>query len=159
MLFAIRPHAGFEIRAVEPYRAQAAAAASYEPGSADGTRPGVVYVNTYELPSRPTYLMEAIYLHEAVPGHHFQMSIAQEDERLPRFRRFARDTAYVEGWGVYAETLGTRARALRRPVQPFRRADAAGVACRAARRRYRSARAGLVAPARDRLPARKHVAR
>jgi hypothetical protein len=107
VLFAIRAHAGFEIKAVEPYRAQAAAAASYEPGSVDGTRPGTVYINTHDLPSRPTYLMEAIYLHEAVPGHHFQMSIAQEDERLPRFRRFARDTAYVEGWGVYAETLGT----------------------------------------------------
>ena len=107
VLFAMRPRAAFEIRAVEPYRAQAAAAASYEPGSADGKRPGIFYVNTFDLPSRPTYLMEAIYLHEAVPGHHFQMSIAQETERLPRFRRFARDTAYVEGWGVYAETLGT----------------------------------------------------
>jgi uncharacterized protein (DUF885 family) len=63
-------------------------------------------VNTYDLPSRPTYLMEAIYLHEAVPGHHFQVSIAQEAEGLPRFRRFAREPAYGEGWGVYAETLG-----------------------------------------------------
>jgi uncharacterized protein (DUF885 family) len=106
VLFAVRPKAGFEMRAVEPYRAQSAAAASYEAGSADGKRPGIFYVNTYDLPSRPTYLMEAIYLHEAVPGHHFQMSIAQEAERLPRFRRFAREPAYGEGWGVYAETLG-----------------------------------------------------
>jgi uncharacterized protein (DUF885 family) len=107
VLFAVRPKAGFEIRAVEPYRARSAAAASYEAGSPDGKRPGIFYVNTYDLPSRPTYVMEAIYLHEAVPGHHFQLSIAQEAERLPRFRRFAREPAYVEGWGLYAETLGS----------------------------------------------------
>jgi uncharacterized protein (DUF885 family) len=106
VLFAVRPKSGFEIRAVESYRARSAAAASYEAGSADGSRPGIFYVNTYDLPSRPTYLMQAIYLHEAVPGHHFQTSIAQEAGRLPPFRRFAREPAYVEGWGVYAETLG-----------------------------------------------------
>jgi uncharacterized protein (DUF885 family) len=105
-LFAIRPRAQFEIRAVEPYRARSAAAAAYERGSADGRRPGIFYVNTYDLASRPTYLMEAIFLHEAVPGHHYQLSIAQEAEDLPRFRRFAREPAYVEGWGLYAETLG-----------------------------------------------------
>src|SRR6185295_3024292 len=105
-LFAVRPKATFEIRPVEEYRAKSAAAASYQRGSADGTRPGVFYVNTYDLPSRPKYLMEAIYLHEAVPGHHFQTSLAQEATGLPRFRRFGRDTAFTEGWGLYAETLG-----------------------------------------------------
>jgi uncharacterized protein (DUF885 family) len=106
-LFALRPRARFEIRAVESYRAKSAAAASYQRGSADGKRPGIFYVNTYDLPSRPRYLMEAIYLHEAVPGHHFQVSIAQEAANLPKFRRFGSDTAFVEGWGLYAETLGT----------------------------------------------------
>jgi uncharacterized protein (DUF885 family) len=105
-LFALRPKATFEIRPVEEYRARSAAAASYQRGNADGTRPGVFYVNTYDLPSRPKYLMEAIYLHEAVPGHYFQTSLAQEATGLPRFRRFGSDTAFTEGWGLYAETLG-----------------------------------------------------
>jgi uncharacterized protein (DUF885 family) len=63
-------------------------------------------VNTLDLPSRPKYSMEALYLHEAVPGHHYQISLAQEAEGLPRFRRFAWDTAFGEGWALYAETLG-----------------------------------------------------
>jgi len=105
-LFAQRPKASFEIRPVEEYRAKSAAAASYQRPSADGSRPGVFYVNTYDLPSRPRYLMEAIYLHEAVPGHHFQTSLAQEATELPRFRRFGSDTAFTEGWGLYSETLG-----------------------------------------------------
>jgi len=104
--FSIAPKADFEIRPVESYREQAAASASYRPGSPDGTRPGVFYVNTFDLPSRPTYLMHAIYLHEAVPGHHFQVALAQEAEGLPRFRRHAEFTAYDEGWGLYAESLG-----------------------------------------------------
>jgi uncharacterized protein (DUF885 family) len=104
--FAIAPRADFEIRPVEPFREQSAASASYRPGSPDGTRPGVFYVNTWDLPSRPTYLMQAIYLHEAVPGHHFQVSLAQEMTDLPRFRRHADFTAYNEGWGLYAESLG-----------------------------------------------------
>jgi len=76
------------------------------PGSADGQRPGVFYVNTHDLPSRPKYAMEALYLHEAIPGHHYQGSIAQEATDMPRYRRFAYDTAYGEGWALYAESLG-----------------------------------------------------
>ena len=75
-------------------------------GSADGKRPGVFYVNTHDLASRPKYSMEALYLHEAEPGHHLQVAIAQEATGLPRFRRFACDTAYGEGWALYAESLG-----------------------------------------------------
>ena len=104
--FAIAPKADFEIRPVEAFREQSAASASYRPGSPDGKRPGVFYVNTWDLPSRSTYLMQAIYLHEAVPGHHFQVSLAQEMDELPRFRRHAEFTAYDEGWGLYAESLG-----------------------------------------------------
>jgi uncharacterized protein (DUF885 family) len=106
LLFARMPRAGFEVRAVEPYRAGALPSVAYEPASADGTRPGVLYVNTTDLPSRPKYAMEAIYLHEAVPGHHYQISLAQEATELPRFRRFAKDAAYAEGWALYAESLG-----------------------------------------------------
>lgn len=104
--FSIAPQAGFEIRAVEPFREHSAASASYRPGSPDGRLPGVFYVNTWDLPSRPTFLMQAIYLHEAVPGHHFQVSLAQETTALPGFRRHARFTAYDEGWALYAESLG-----------------------------------------------------
>ena len=104
--FSIAPKTDFEIRPVEAFREQSAASASYRPGSPDGKRPGVFYVNTWDLPSRPTYLMQAIYLHEAVPGHHFQVSLAQEMDDLPRFRRHAEFTAYDEGWGLYAESLG-----------------------------------------------------
>ncbi|HEX9773632.1 MAG TPA: DUF885 domain-containing protein [Steroidobacteraceae bacterium] len=104
--FAIAPKADFEIRAVEAFRAQSAPAASYRAGSPDGRLPGVFYVNTWDLPSRPSYLMHAIYLHEAVPGHHFQVALAQAMTGLPRFRRHAAFTAYDEGWALYAESLG-----------------------------------------------------
>jgi uncharacterized protein (DUF885 family) len=106
LLFAVKPKATFEVRPVEAFRAPGEAAASYVPGSADGTRPGVFYVNTHDLASRPKYSMEALYLHEAEPGHHLQVAIAQEQTGLPRFRRFARDTAYGEGWALYAASLG-----------------------------------------------------
>lgn len=105
-LFLRAPRATFEIRPVEPYRAAAAAAAEYRSPSVDGARPGVFYVNTHDLASRPTYLMEAVFLHEAVPGHHYQDALAQETANLPRFRRFGWDTAYGEGWALYAESLG-----------------------------------------------------
>jgi uncharacterized protein (DUF885 family) len=106
LLFGRTPKAPFEIRAVEASRAPFEAAASYQPASADGRRPGVLYVNAHDLPSRPKYLMEALYLHAAVPGHLYRISVAQEAEALPRFRRFAWDTAFGEGWALYAVTLG-----------------------------------------------------
>lgn len=106
LLFARNPKGGFEIRPVEAFRAASEAAGSYSPGSPDGKRPGVFYVNTHDLASRPKYAMEALYLHEAIPGHHYQGSIAQEATDMPRYRRFAYDTAYGEGWALYAESLG-----------------------------------------------------
>jgi uncharacterized protein (DUF885 family) len=105
-LFDLAPTADFEIRAVEPFRARSAASASYQSAAPDGSRPGVFYVNTFDLKSRPKYMMEAVYLHEAEPGHHFQISIKQELKELPSVRRFGGYGAYTEGWGLYAESLG-----------------------------------------------------
>jgi uncharacterized protein (DUF885 family) len=104
--FDLKPKADFEIRAVEAFRAKAQASASYQPPSPDGKRPGIFYVNTYDLKSRPKYSMQAIYLHEAEPGHHYQIALQQELAALPSFRRFGGETAYFEGWGLYAESLG-----------------------------------------------------
>ncbi len=105
-LFSLTPKAPFEIRAVEPYRAQSAAGGSYMSPSEDGTRPGIFYVNTYDLPTRKTWDAEDLYLHEAIPGHHFQLALQQELTGLPKFRRFGGETAFIEGWGLYAESLG-----------------------------------------------------
>jgi len=105
-LFDLSPKADFEIRAVEPFRAAAQASASYQQPAPDGSRPGIFYVNTFDLKSRPKYSMEEIYLHEAEPGHHFQIAIQQELSGLPSFRRFGNYGAYAEGWGLYAESLG-----------------------------------------------------
>lgn len=105
-LFAIAPRARLEVRPIEPFRERSAASAEYQSGTPDGSRPGVFYVNTYDLPSRPTYVMQSTFLHEALPGHHFQLSLQNEDESLPRFRRHGGYTAYFEGWAMYAETLG-----------------------------------------------------
>jgi len=105
-LFSQRPNADYEVRAVEAFRANASPGAFYQMPSEDGSRAGIFYVNTHDLRAIPVWGMETLSLHEAAPGHHFQMSIAQELRGLPRFRRFASDNAYVEGWAVYAETLG-----------------------------------------------------
>jgi uncharacterized protein (DUF885 family) len=104
-LFDIRPKADYVIMAVETFRAASMAAAQYYRGTPDGSRPGIFYVNTYDLASRQKWMMAAVSLHEASPGHHFQGSIAQELD-MPAFRRFGSYTAYSEGWGLYAETLG-----------------------------------------------------
>ncbi|MCW0450544.1 DUF885 family protein [Xanthomonas sacchari] len=104
-MFSLKPKAAFEIRPVEPYRAQSAASGSYMRPSEDG-RPGIFYVNTYDLPSRKTWDAEDLYLHEAIPGHHFQLGLQQELTNLPKFRRFGGETAFIEGWGLYAESLG-----------------------------------------------------
>ncbi|HZF26419.1 MAG TPA: DUF885 domain-containing protein [Steroidobacteraceae bacterium] len=105
-LFSIQPKADFEIQPVEEFRAKSAAGAQYRRATPDGSRPGVFYVNTYDLKSRPKYSMQSIFLHEAIPGHHFQISIQQELTDLPRFRRFGGFTAFAEGWGLYSESLG-----------------------------------------------------
>ena len=105
-LFSLTPKADFEIRPVEPFRAQSAAGGSYMRPSEDGTRPGVFYVNTYDLPTRQTWDAEDLFLHEAIPGHHFQLALQQELTGLPMFRRFGGETAFTEGWGLYAESLG-----------------------------------------------------
>ena len=105
-LFSLLPKAGFEIRPVEPYRAQSAAGGSYMRPSEDGSRPGVFYVNTWDLPTRKTWDAEDLFLHEAIPGHHFQLALQQELSGLPKFRRFGGETAFTEGWGLYAESLG-----------------------------------------------------
>lgn len=105
-LFSLVPKAAFEIRPVEAFRAASAAGGSYQSPSEDGTRPGIFYVNTHDLPSRKTWDMEDLYLHEAIPGHHFQLALQQELTDLPKFRRFGGETAFAEGWGLYAESLG-----------------------------------------------------
>ncbi len=105
-LFALRPRADFEIRPVEAFRAASASGGQYQAPSEDGSRPGIFYVNTFDLKARPRWALESLFLHEAIPGHHFQIAIQRELEELPRFRRFSGETAYNEGWGLYAESLG-----------------------------------------------------
>jgi uncharacterized protein (DUF885 family) len=105
-LFSIQPKADFEVRAVESFREKSSSTASYQPGTPDGKRAGVFYANTFDLKSRPRYMMQSIFLHEALPGHHMQIALQYELPNMPRFRRFGGDTAYVEGWGLYAESLG-----------------------------------------------------
>lgn len=108
--FSTIPKTPLEIRYYEPWREKTQAGGSYENGVHDPkdpskNRPGIFYFNTYDLPSRTTPGMETLYLHEAAPGHHFQISLAQENEALPAFMRYGGNTAYVEGWGLYAESL------------------------------------------------------
>ncbi|NND61361.1 MAG: DUF885 domain-containing protein, partial [Gammaproteobacteria bacterium] len=122
--FSLTPKADFEVRAVEPFREQSAAGAFYMRPAADGSRPGVFYVNTYNIKSRPKYAAEALYLHEAVPGHHYQISLQQELDELPDIRRFGGFTAYTEGWGLYAETLGEELGLYTDPYQRFGALDA-----------------------------------
>ncbi len=104
--FSLTPKAPFEIRPVEEFRAKSAAGGEYQSPSEDGSRPGVFYVNTYDLPTRKTWDAEDLYLHEAIPGHHFQLALQQELQGVPAFRRFGGETAFIEGWGLYAESLG-----------------------------------------------------
>jgi len=100
------PKAPMEIRAVEPERAASAGAVSYQQPLPDGMRPGILYVNTGELASRRRWAAPMQFLHEGIPGHHVQLGLQQELDKLPRFRRLGGDIAFVEGWGLYAESLG-----------------------------------------------------
>ncbi len=104
--FSVVPKTPLEIRPYEEFREKFEAGGSYNAGTADGSRPGVFYFNAYDLPSRTTPGMTTLYLHEGAPGHHFQISLARENEALPAFMRFGGNTAYAEGWALYAETLG-----------------------------------------------------
>ncbi len=118
-LFSLTPKSPFEIRPVPAYSEQNEAAGSYRQGTPDGTRPGIFFVNTYDLPSRTTPGMETLFLHEAIPGHHFQIALAQENEALPNFLRFNGNTAFVEGWALYAESLGPELGMFTDPYQAF----------------------------------------
>jgi len=120
-LFSLKPRAAFEIRPVEAFRAASAAGGSYMSPSEDGSRPGIFYVNTYDLPSRRVWDAESLYLHEAIPGHHFQLALQQELGELPKFRRFGGETAFAEGWGLYAESLGKELDLYQDPYQYFGR--------------------------------------
>ncbi len=118
-LFEIFPKTGFEVRAVEPFREKSASGGSYQAGTPDGTRAGIFYANAYDLSARPNWAMESLFLHEAIPGHHFQIMIQRENEDLPEFRRFGGFTAFSEGWGLYAESLGKEIGVYTDPYQYF----------------------------------------
>ena len=117
--FSTLPKAKLEIRPYEPFREKFEAGGSYESGTPDGSRPGIFYFNAYDLPSRTTPGMTTLYLHEGSPGHHFQISLAQENAALPSFMRFGGNTAFAEGWALYAETLGYEMGCYKDPYQRF----------------------------------------
>ncbi len=104
--FSTIPKSPLEIRPTPAYREKTSAGGDYEQGTPDGSRPGVFYYDSYDLPSRYTWGYETLFLHEGRPGHHFQISLAQENTSLPAFQRFGGNTAYVEGWALYSESLG-----------------------------------------------------
>lgn len=112
------PTTRFEIRATEKFRA-ATAAHEYQPGTVDGSRPGVFNVPIVIPAAYRTTRMENLFLHEAIPGHHFQIALAQENTALPKFRRFDMQNAYVEGWALYTESLGRELGLYQDPYQYF----------------------------------------
>lgn len=104
-LFLTQPKAPMIVKRVESFREKSAGKAFYEAPAPDGTRPGIYYANLYRTRDMPHYQMEALAYHEGIPGHHMQISIAQEMQGLPQFRRYGGYTAYIEGWGLYCEKL------------------------------------------------------
>lgn len=105
-LFEVFPKSDYEVKALEAYRAASSAGASYQRPAPDGSRPGIFYINTHNLKAQPKFLKETLSIHEAAPGHHFQIAIQQEVEGLPMFRKFGGYTVFSEGWALYAESLG-----------------------------------------------------
>ncbi len=118
-LFDVMPKSSFEVRRVEPFREASASGGAYQAGTPDGSRPGIFYANAYDIKARGKWAMESLFLHEAIPGHHFQIMIQRENEELPGFRRFGGFTAYTEGWGLYAESLGKELGVYTDPYQFF----------------------------------------
>jgi uncharacterized protein (DUF885 family) len=104
-LFGILPKDKLQVKAVEPFREKSAEIGFYNSPAMDGSRPGIFYVNLWDMRQVPKYEMEALAYHEGVPGHHLQLSISQQLKDLPKFRRFGGFTAFVEGWGLYSEYL------------------------------------------------------
>ena len=104
-LFISKPQADLIVKRVEEFREKSAGKAFYNRPAADGSRPGIYYVNLYNMADMPVYQMEALAYHEGVPGHHMQLAIAQEMQSLPKFRKFGGYTAYIEGWGLYSEFI------------------------------------------------------
>ncbi len=122
-LFRTMPKTKLEIRPYPEFLEKDSAGGSYQPGTPDASRPGIFYFNAYDLPSRTTPGMETLYLHEGAPGHHFQIALAQENTGLPSFQRFGGNTAFVEGWALYAESVGPEIGMLTDPYQYFGRLD------------------------------------
>jgi uncharacterized protein (DUF885 family) len=118
-LFGRLPQSPYGVKVVPEAAAPSQTTAYYEPGAFKVGRPGYMLANTYKLEMRPKWEMEALTLHEAVPGHHLQISLAQELEGIPEFRKNSSYTAYVEGWGLYAESLGEEMGFYKDPYSKF----------------------------------------
>ena len=117
-LFNVKPEIGFEIRRTEPFL-EKTTGPHYKPGSLDGTRPGVFYVSIPDAENYNTMFDESLFLHEAIPGHHFQIALTQENGSLPDFRRYLWLNAYGEGWALYTESLGKELGLYTDPYQYF----------------------------------------
>ena len=117
-LFELQPKTPFEVRRTEAFR-EASASAEYNPGSLDGTRPGIFYVPIPDVEKYNMFSDEDLFLHEAIPGHHFQISLQQENQNLPSFRKDLWYSAYGEGWALYTESLGKELGLYEDPYQYF----------------------------------------
>jgi uncharacterized protein (DUF885 family) len=118
-LFATLPRLPYGVVPVPSYAEKSQTTAYYEPGSPAAGRPGYFFANTYDLRARPKWEMEALALHESVPGHHLQIALAQELPDAPEFRKHAFYTAFIEGWGLYAEALGAEMGFYKDPYSRF----------------------------------------
>ena len=123
-LFGRLPKAPLEVVAVPAYMEKDQAPAYYDNGTPDGSRPGRVYVNTYDFANRSLTSVEAVSYHEGIPGHHLQLSVAQELTGLPEFRKYSYYTAYTEGWGLYSERLGKDVGFYQDPYSDYGRLEA-----------------------------------
>ncbi|WP_109299910.1 DUF885 family protein [Aquimarina sp. AU474] len=117
-LFDVKPKTPFEVRRTEAFR-EKSASAEYNPGSLDGTRPGIFYTPIPDVTQYNTYSDESLFLHEAIPGHHYQISLTQESEELPKFRKTLWYSGYGEGWALYSESLGKELGLYTDPYQYF----------------------------------------
>jgi uncharacterized protein (DUF885 family) len=113
------PRNPYGVTPIPDFKAPSQTTAYYQPGAPSVGRPGYYFVNTYDLHARPKWEMEALSLHESVPGHHLQLSLAQELENVPEFRKHVGYSAFVEGWGLYAESLGADLGLYKDPYSKF----------------------------------------